>query len=86
MEDDVTRDDDAVCGEVKASVPLVIRGVAEKDTPRGARSELMWGNGREVGVAGKPEDPKVGVGGSGTEESEVGEGIEMALLGSMLRK
>jgi hypothetical protein len=29
------RDGVAVCGEVKASVPLVFRGVAEKDTLRG---------------------------------------------------
>jgi hypothetical protein len=34
-------DDNVVCGEVKASVPLVLRGVVEKDTPRGARNEFM---------------------------------------------
>jgi hypothetical protein len=32
----------------------------------------MWSNGRGVRVAGTPEDPKVGIGGSGAEKSKVG--------------
>ena len=30
VEDDMTRDDDAVGGEVQAPIPLVVRGVAEE--------------------------------------------------------
>jgi hypothetical protein len=37
----VPRDDQAVCGEIKAAVAFVIRGVDKKDTPGRARSELM---------------------------------------------
>jgi hypothetical protein len=37
----VSRDDYAVCGEIKAVVAFVIRGVAKEDTPGKARSELM---------------------------------------------
>jgi hypothetical protein len=37
----VSRDDQAVCGEIKAAVAFVIRGVVKKDTPDRARSELM---------------------------------------------
>jgi hypothetical protein len=36
----MSRDDQAVCGEIKAVVAFVIRGVAKKDTPSRARSEL----------------------------------------------
>jgi hypothetical protein len=37
----VSRDDQAVCGEIKAAVAFVIRGVAMEDTPGRAMSELM---------------------------------------------
>jgi hypothetical protein len=37
----VSTDDQAVCGEIKATVAFVIRGVAKEDTPGRARSELM---------------------------------------------
>jgi hypothetical protein len=37
----VSRDDQAVCGEIKATVAFVIKGVAKEDTPDRARSELM---------------------------------------------
>jgi hypothetical protein len=37
----VSRDDQAVCGEIKAVVAFVIRGLAKKDTSGRARSELM---------------------------------------------
>jgi hypothetical protein len=37
----VSRDDQVVCGEIKAAVAFVIRGVVKKDTPGRARSELM---------------------------------------------
>jgi hypothetical protein len=35
------RDDHAVCGEIKAVIAFVIRGVAKEDTPGRVRSELM---------------------------------------------
>jgi hypothetical protein len=37
----VSKDDQAVCVEIKAAVALVVRGVAKEDTPSRARSELM---------------------------------------------
>jgi hypothetical protein len=37
----VSRDDQTVCGEIKAAVDFVIRGVDTEDTPATARSELM---------------------------------------------
>jgi hypothetical protein len=37
----VSRDDQAVCGEIKAAVASMIRGVAKEDTQGRARSELM---------------------------------------------
>jgi hypothetical protein len=70
-------DDDMVWGEVKTSVPLVFKGVVEKDTLGRA-----WIEDREVRVAGTPKDPKVGIEGSGTKEGKVGRGVEIALVGS----
>jgi hypothetical protein len=37
VENDVTRDEYAVGGEVKTSIPLVVRGVIEEETTSGAR-------------------------------------------------
>jgi hypothetical protein len=71
VENDVARDNDAVRGKVKTSVPLVLRGVAEEDTLRRAWSEFVGSDGREVGVASTPEDTKVRIGGSGTKEGKV---------------
>jgi hypothetical protein len=37
----VSRDDQLVYGEIKATIAFVIRGVAKEDTPGKARNELM---------------------------------------------
>jgi hypothetical protein len=37
----MSRDDQAVYGEIKATVAFGIRGVAKEDTPGRARSELI---------------------------------------------
>jgi hypothetical protein len=37
----VSRDDQTVCGEIKAMLAFVIIGVTKEDTPGRARSELM---------------------------------------------
>jgi hypothetical protein len=58
-------------GEVKATVPLMVRGVTEEHTTCRARSELVRSSGSKVRVASAPEDTKVSVGGRGTEESVV---------------
>jgi hypothetical protein len=68
----VSRDQHTVEGEIEASVPLMLRGVAKEDTSTGAKGELMGSSGREIGIVGAPKDPKVGVGGSGAEEGKVG--------------
>jgi hypothetical protein len=49
MKNHVSRDDQAVCGEIKAAIAFVIRGVAKKDTPGGSGAELM-GSGGGVGI------------------------------------
>jgi hypothetical protein len=69
---------------INALVPLMLR-VVEEDTPtcdksggvcvwggRWGGGELMESNGREVGIAGALEDPKVGVRGSGGKGGKVG--------------
>jgi hypothetical protein len=37
IEDDMMRNDDAMWGEVKTTIPLVIRGVAKEEAVSGAR-------------------------------------------------
>jgi hypothetical protein len=65
VEDDVTRDDDAVGGEVQTPIPLVVRGVAKEEATGGARRKLMRGSNESVRVAGTTEHAKVVVGGGG---------------------
>jgi hypothetical protein len=45
VEDDVMRDKNTVTGEVQTPVPLVIRGVPEKDTTSGTGCKLMRDSG-----------------------------------------
>jgi hypothetical protein len=52
----MTRDNDEFRGKVKTSVPLMLRGVAEEDTPKRAWSEFVGNYGREVGIASTPKD------------------------------
>jgi hypothetical protein len=62
VEDDVTRDDDAVGGEVQIPIPLVVRGVAEEEATSGARRKLVRGGSGSVRVAGTAEHAQVVVG------------------------
>jgi hypothetical protein len=52
--------DDAVGEEVKAAVPLVVRGVTKEKTVKGARKELVR---RDGGITGTTKDSKVSIGG-----------------------
>jgi len=55
----VARDEDPTRGEVKATVPLVIRGVPEEDTLSRTGSQLVGSSGSGVRVTRTPEDTKV---------------------------
>ena len=70
----VARDEDPTRGEVKATVPLVIRGVPEEDTLSRTGSQLVGSSGSGVRVTRTPEDTKVIVTRGGTEESVVWSG------------
>ena len=61
-------------GEVKASVPLVIRGVTKKHTTNRARRQIVRSSGGDVRVTYTPEDPKVVVVRRGTKKSVVWSG------------
>ena len=69
----MSRDQDATRCEVKASVPLVVRGVTKEHTSRAGR-QLVRSSGRGVRVTRTPEDPKVVVARRGTEKSVVWSG------------
>ena len=67
-------DQDAARGEVKASVPLVVRGVTKEHTTSRAGRQLVRSSGRGIRVTRTPEDPKVVVVRRGTEKSVVWSG------------
>jgi hypothetical protein len=71
VEHNVSGDEDSARGEVKATIPLVVRGVTEKHTSSGARRQLVRSSGGGVRVTSAPEDTKVIVARRGTEESVV---------------
>ena len=67
-------DQDAARGEVKASVPLVIRGVTKEHTPSRVGHQLVRSGGGGVRVTCTPEDKEVVIPRRGTEESMVRSG------------
>jgi hypothetical protein len=58
IEDNMMREDEVVSEEVKAAIPLVVRGVTEEDTTSGPGGFVR---GNHEGVAGTTKDQKVGV-------------------------
>jgi hypothetical protein len=79
----VTRDDDAVGGEVQTLIPLVVRGVAKEEAAGGARTKLMRGSSGSVRVAGTAEHAKVVIVGGRAVHSEVGSRVAHRLGGKM---
>jgi hypothetical protein len=63
LEDDMMIDDDAMGGEVKTAIPLVVRRVAKEKATSGAWRQLMRSSSGSVGIAGIAEHSKVVVGG-----------------------
>jgi hypothetical protein len=82
----VTRDDDAVGGEVQTLIPLVVRGVAKEEAAGGARRKLMRGSSGSVRVAGTAEHAKVVVGGGCVVQGEVGSRVAHRLGGNTVEK
>jgi hypothetical protein len=82
----VTRDDDAVGGEVQTPIPLVVRRVAKEEAAGGARRKLMRGSSRSVRVAGTAEHAKVVVGGGCAVQGEVGSRVAHRLGGKTIEE
>jgi hypothetical protein len=86
VENDVARDDDAVGGEVKTAIPLVVRRVAKEEAAGGAWRQLVRSCSGNVGVEGTVEHAEVGVGGCCAVPDEVGVGWLTAFDGRRLRR
>ena len=82
----MTRDDDAVGGEVQTPIPLVVRRVAKEEAAGGARINLMRGSSGSVRVAGTAEHAKVVVGGGCVVQCEVGSRVAHRLGGKTVEK
>ena len=70
----MTRDDDAVRGEVKTPKSLMIRRITQENTKSGARRKFVRGSVRHVRITSTAKDPKVRVGGMRAEQGEVRSG------------
>jgi hypothetical protein len=75
VEDDMTRDDDAMGGEVKTVIPLLVRGVAKKEATSGAWRQLMRTSSGSVGIASTTEHAEMVVGGGCAVWGEVRGGV-----------
>jgi hypothetical protein len=64
-----------VCGEIKATITFVIRGVAKKDTPGGPRGEFVRHSGGSIRVTRVAKDAQMLVRRSKAKEGEVRTGI-----------
>jgi hypothetical protein len=82
----MTRDDDAVGEDVKASVPLVVKGVTEEKTLSGVVGELVGSSGGGVGIAGTTKDSKVSIGGVCAIQGEIGGGVTHRLRGKAVEQ
>jgi hypothetical protein len=82
----LTRDDDAVGGEVQTPIPLVVRGVAEKEAASGARRKLVRGGSRSVRVAGTAEHTEVVIGRGCALQGEVGGRVARCLRGKAIEE
>lgn len=58
IEDDMSRDENAVSGAIETAIPLVFRGLAEENARGRARGELMRRSGCDVGIAEAPKHSK----------------------------
>jgi len=72
IKDHMTGDNNAICGEVKATIAFVVIGKAKKDTLRRAQCEFMGHGGGEVWIAMVSENSEMIICGWCTEKSLVG--------------
>jgi hypothetical protein len=78
-------DDDAMRGEVKIAMPLVVRRVPKEEAASGAGRQLIRSSNGSVGIAGTAEHAKVVVGGGCAVQGQVGMGWFTAFDGRRLR-
>jgi hypothetical protein len=67
----MSRNDQAVCREIKATIAFVVGRVAQEDTSGGAWGELMWRSGSRVRVVRTTKDVQMLVGGRGTKQGKM---------------
>ena len=58
---DMARDDDAICGEIKAAITLVVVRIAKENTWLGTWCKLVYGGGGEIRVTSIAETLEMGV-------------------------
>jgi hypothetical protein len=86
VKNDVMGDVDAMGGEVKIAIPLVVRRVAKEVAGSGAWRQLMGSSSGIVRVAGTSEHTEVVVGGGCAVQGEVGGAVAHRLLWEVVEK
>jgi hypothetical protein len=81
----MSRDDQAVCQEIKATTAFVIGRVAQEDTSGGSRGELMGRGGGDVWITCTTEDTEVLVRGCEAKENDMRVGSTNRLRGEMVQ-
>ena len=71
VKSDMTRGDHPSCGEIKAPIPTMIGGIAEKDAGCRAWTEFMWRDGTLIGEIKATKHPQMIVCRRGTKQELV---------------
>jgi hypothetical protein len=82
----MSRDDQTVCREIKATIAFVIGRVAQENTSGGPRGELMGRGGGDVRIICITEDAKVLVRGCRAKESDMRTGSTDRLRGKTVQQ
>jgi hypothetical protein len=82
----VSRDDNVVGGEIKASITFVVSGVSEENTSGGSGCQFVSGFGREIRIADTTEHVQVLIGGGDSMEDEVWTGCADCLGGEAVQQ
>jgi hypothetical protein len=82
----MSRDDQAVCREIKATIAFVISRVAQEGTSGGPRGELIGRGGGDIRITCTTEDAEVLVRGCGAKESDMRVGSTDRLRGETVQQ
>ena len=82
----VSRYDDLTRGEVETAIPLMIRGISQKDTGCRTWCELVWRSGLQIRITQATEDTQVIISGIGVIKSKIGNHVSNGRRGASVEQ